>query len=450
MRAGCAVATASAEPSAGARRRGAPVSASWTGRTRSTSSHRRAVRCGEHDASSTRPLGPPQALRHARRRPNEPRQRDLADEREASVRRSTPLAAEASAAAIARSQAGSSTLTPPDAAPKSSARPSADAGRAVQHRRHQLEPAGVETRSPGAVAGPSGRSDERLHLDGERAPPASGSAMAAPGAPLARHEQRGGVDSVQARRGHLEPGALALGAEPVLATGEDPQTRTASPSNDSTTSTACSSARGPARSPSLVTCPVMRTAIPSRLRQPDQRVGAQCAPGRRHRASGNRMCPEAPGSSPPPAGTAPSARATAMTDSRDRAPVRTTPSRPRSPAVRRAPRPARATPRPTTSRQAARPRRGPARPAAAASTCRCPGRPPGARPTRERARRPGPGRRRRCPCGRARPTPGPSLTVATTMRRSRSLGSRRSSPMPRSPDISRPTGRPVDGTPDTP
>ena len=126
---------------------------------------------------------------------------------------------------MARSQAGSSTRTPPEAAPKSSARPSVQADRPVEHGRDQLEAPEVDARWPGAARGLPG------------SPPALGSRPPAPRRPacgeghgrarhaLVRDEQLRRIDRSQAGRPHLEPRGLALGAEPVLPARQHPQAR---------------------------------------------------------------------------------------------------------------------------------------------------------------------------------------------------------------------------------
>ena len=92
----------------------------------------------------------------------------------------TPVAAEASAAAMARSHAGSSRRTPPEDAPNSSRAAERDARPAVEDGRHELEPARIE---PGGLT--PGRtvrgSDERLDLHGERPPARLGQRDGRPG-----------------------------------------------------------------------------------------------------------------------------------------------------------------------------------------------------------------------------------------------------------------------------
>ena len=107
-----------------------------------------------------------QPLRMAGAGTDQSGQRDLADEGGVRAGGAMPVAADASAAAIARSHAGSSTFTPPDDAPNSSERPSESPRDPIEHRRHQLESPSVEAgRLPPRRA--VGRPDERLDLDGE-------------------------------------------------------------------------------------------------------------------------------------------------------------------------------------------------------------------------------------------------------------------------------------------
>ena len=79
-----------------------------------------------------------------------------------------PVAADASAAATARSHAGSSTLTPPERRAEQLGSAEREPRDTVEHRRDQLEAPRVEPRRLPARR-TIGGTDERLHLDGERA-----------------------------------------------------------------------------------------------------------------------------------------------------------------------------------------------------------------------------------------------------------------------------------------
>src|SRR5580765_4050900 len=120
-----------------------------------------------------------------------------------------PVAAEASAAATARSDAGSSTLIPPEEAPKRSARPSGSpvvrsSTAATSWNRRGSRP--VTCRLPAPSAEPT----RAWTSTASARRPAWMTATADPG---------------QAVRTHLEPGRLTLGAEAVLAAAEHPETR---------------------------------------------------------------------------------------------------------------------------------------------------------------------------------------------------------------------------------
>ena len=117
-----------------------------------------------------RRAGGRQPLIHARRRPHEPGERDLADERGCRPAGRPPVAADASAAATARSHAGSSTRTPPEEAPNSSARPSGirsarSSTAAISWNRRSIQPGRLPASRPLRAA------DERLDLDREGSPP---------------------------------------------------------------------------------------------------------------------------------------------------------------------------------------------------------------------------------------------------------------------------------------
>ena len=202
------------------------------------------------------------------RRSDRPGERDLADERRPGGG-ATPVAAEASAAATARSHAGSSSRTPPEDAPNSSDRPSGS----PRHGRGPPPPAGTaggRARWPAGVPGPSAAPTSAWTSTARARRPAWGSAMAAPGVGGARHEQIAvGSISANPSRTHLEPGASHPRRRSDSCRRRAPGGPiVGSPSNVRTTSTACSNVRGPARSPSFVTWPVRSTAMPSSLASP--------------------------------------------------------------------------------------------------------------------------------------------------------------------------------------
>ena len=98
--------------------------------------------------------------------------------------------------------------------------------------------------------------DQRLHLDEQGA-----CALDRGGDDRARRVAASLGEQQPARVGHaaqpftrhLEDAELVGGAEPVLQRAQRAQPWSRSPSNDSTVSTTCSSTRGPAIAPSLVT-----------------------------------------------------------------------------------------------------------------------------------------------------------------------------------------------------
>ena len=145
------------------------------------------------------------------------------------------------------------------------------------------------------------------------------SAVAAPGVVLAAHEQAGRVDLAQARRAPISNQArLALGAEPVLAAGEHPQTRARIPVERQ------DDVDGMLERARTRQVAVLRHVAGEEhrdalgLRQPDERVGADPHLRRHRPASACRSCPGGSGSSRPPAGTARSARAVCSTCARSR------------------------------------------------------------------------------------------------------------------------------------
>ena len=125
----------------------------------------RCASCGIDHRASGRP-GRRDTLRHGGRRPDDPRECDLAHERR-SCRGATPVAAEASAAAMARSHAGSSRRTPPDDAPNSSDRPS---GRPAPRSRRPPPVGTDEDRGPSPGAWVARRWPRRAPAPPRRAP----------------------------------------------------------------------------------------------------------------------------------------------------------------------------------------------------------------------------------------------------------------------------------------
>ena len=197
----------------------------------------------------------------------------------------------------------------PPAAPPAEARTArpapAETRRLVEHGGDQLEPPRVEPGdlAPGRPPASSATSAWTSTASARR--PASGSAVAAPGSPRAGDQER--------RRGRPRAGrpppisnqaTSPSGPNRFLPPASIRRPERGSPSNDSTTSTACSSVRGPARSPSLVTCPVRSDRDPLGLGQPDERVRAR--PDLRRPAGHLRPAPGrgGSGSSRPRAGPA--------------------------------------------------------------------------------------------------------------------------------------------------
>ena len=137
----------------------------------------------------------------------------------------TPVAAETSAAATARSLAGSSTRMPPATAPNSSARPSGTPALRSTHRRDLLESPEVEAGdlpAGGAVAAPH----QGLDLDRERPAARQREGDRRPRDGVRPEQQQfGGIDRRESGGPHLEPGGLSLGAEPVLAPRDHPEPR---------------------------------------------------------------------------------------------------------------------------------------------------------------------------------------------------------------------------------
>src|SRR4029450_6355287 len=129
--------------------------------------------------------------------------------------------------------------TPRDG-PEDVGAPESETG-AVEHRPDQLEPAEIETArlSAGRPLAPSDEpldltpeptppapSDERPALDREPTPAGQREGRGGAGLAPAREQELARVDLAQPRPGHLEPGHLALGPEPVLAGREHSEPRT--------------------------------------------------------------------------------------------------------------------------------------------------------------------------------------------------------------------------------
>ena len=283
----------------------------------------------------------------------------------------------------------------PPTTPRTARPGRAGSRRPVEDRRHQLEPSWVEPRRL-AAARAVGRT-RRAPVPRPRGPGARPAATRSRHPPPDRRSRAGPSD--RSRGGPRSPSRTrptplrrrtgsCLPRARGAPTGD--RRRTSGP-----TSTACSSARGPARSPSFVTCPVSTHGDALGLREPHQRVGARAhlrdaARHLRARCVADRLDrvdrqEERPGLTRE---LAPRAR--------DRDPART-----RSASIVDAE---------TTGASghlrvgfltAHEQRRVPGggemaeRDAAGGSTCRSRARPRGAPPTREPARPPGPGRSRR-------------------------------------------------------
>ena len=136
---------------------------------------------------------------------------------------------------------------------------------------------------PGAAAGRGRRHDERLHLDRQRAPALDrdGHAGAADRLPAVAEEQpaRVGAPRRCRRRSSRSSPPRPSGRTGSCGPGRSAATVCRSPSNWQTTSTRCSSRRGPAIEPSLVTWPTSRIGRLRSLDDPDERGRRPRAPG---------------------------------------------------------------------------------------------------------------------------------------------------------------------------
>ena len=206
-------------------------------------------------------------------------QAELAERRQRPARR-RPAARrarrEATASAIARSAPGSSTRTPPATDTNTSAEPSAMPGVAGQHGQHQRQAVAVHAVGHPPRRHQLGGRHQRLHLHQQR--------------PRALHR----AQHHRARaRGWPRPRTAPRRPPPPPAPPRASRTRPprwwsrsgssaragcgrcarARPRSCSTQSTRCSSTRGPASAPSLVTWPTRITAVPPLLGHPHQPAG---------------------------------------------------------------------------------------------------------------------------------------------------------------------------------
>ena len=203
---------------------------------------------------------------------------------------------EASASATARSRPGSLT----SGRPRGSRRRRGSAARSRPGGR--APPAGARagsgrSRRPPRRRRVARRRDERLDLDEQRPAALEGRRDDAAGrrAVVVGEERAARIGNLaQAGLAHLEHAELIGGAEPVLRGPDEAHDAPRSPPRSMTASTRCSSVRGPAIEPSLVTWPTSTTAIPSPFassirRNADSRTWPTLPAGPSRSSDGHRL-----------------------------------------------------------------------------------------------------------------------------------------------------------------
>ena len=235
---------------------------------------------GEHRGAAGGPGGRDPLL-HRRGRTNLARERDLAHERRTGRRRD----GRGGRHQRGRDREVARRVVDPNAARHRAEQlrpPERDAGASLEHRRHLLEAPEVE---PGhlAAGGTVATPDQRLDLDRQRPAARQRQRDRGAGMALSGAQQLGGIDRGQSPAAPIWNQAVSPSVPKRFFPPETIRSpERGSPSNVRTTSTACSSARGPARSPSFVTWPASTTAMSSCLGELDERVGAR--PDLRHAA----------------------------------------------------------------------------------------------------------------------------------------------------------------------
>ena len=221
-----------------------------------------------------RPGGGRSGAPGAARRRGPPRRRPRGRRRTA-----RPERADTSARASARSAPGSTTFTPPATTAWTSSLGHAGADALVEHGEHQRQAAAVEAlgRAPRRGQVRRGSTSACTSTSSGRCPSSTG-ATTEPGdagAPVGE-EQRRRVGHAGAGRRPVISNRPSSSVEPnrCLVARSSRSAWWRSPSNDSTVSTRCSSTRGPARPPSLVTWPTRIVASDALLGRPHEVVGA--------------------------------------------------------------------------------------------------------------------------------------------------------------------------------
>ena len=202
-----------------------------------------------------------------------------------------PLRADTSARASARSAPGSTTFTPPATTAYTSVVGHTGADPLVEHGEHERR--GDRCRGPAPSAAASGGSDcvtsACTSTSSGRWPSSTGATTepAMPGRRSARNSADG--SGTPTRPSPVISNRPSSSVEPkrCLAARRSRSAWWRSPSNDSTVSTRCSSTRGPARPPSLVTWPTRTWPWRPLLGRPHQAVGAVAHLG--DRAGGRRQ-----------------------------------------------------------------------------------------------------------------------------------------------------------------
>ena len=184
--------------------------------------------------------------------------------------RAVSVMTEAMASATARSAAGSVTVMPPTAAANIWADGrDLDCGTAGQDRQEQVGPCrvdaeGLRTRRPAASPGARDRATPAPRPGGAGGPAVTGTTTL-PGTPAMRSPSNSGPGSGTGRRPSSRISKMPTSPAGPKRCLTEVRTRRAwcrSPSKESTVSTRCSTARGPAMSPSLVTWPTSRSGTP--------------------------------------------------------------------------------------------------------------------------------------------------------------------------------------------